>query len=318
MDDSMNKITGQLPSAGSTPVVCSVISRMVDEQLFGTVSKTLIWFLLEYPAAFGAKAFEESSFPPAVKEHFSGLLKSTRNARLQLIKGLSTGRAAGIRFFIVIGSEQNPAIYQFHFPDDETLLSLDVAGVIAGEPAYAAFLRSDPLFLVCTNGRRDPCCARWGQPVFDDMRAAFGELVWQTSHIGGHRFAANVLCFPHGIVYGRVDHSETTNLVNAYRRGLVSLPNYRGRACFSPEVQAGEFFLRSQTGTSRIDAYRLLFVEEIEPGRWDIHFESPSEGKTFHLWIAGEQSEYQIYESCRSAEPSHPVQYRLIKFEESN
>jgi hypothetical protein len=317
MDDAAAKITSQLPSVGSKPGVCSVTSRIADEQLFGTVSKTLTWFLLEYPAVFGAKAFEESRLPPAVKEHLSRLLKSTQHARLQLVKGISTGPSRRFHFFIVIGREQNPAIYEFHFPDYEALLSLDVTGVLAEEPDFAQFLRPDPLFLVCTNGRRDPCCARWGQPVFDSLRAEFGELVWQTSHVGGHRFAANLLCFPHGIVYGRVDPSETTNLVSAYRRGLVTLPNYRGRASYPPEAQAAEFFLRSQSGSSQVDDYRLLATEMIEPGKWVVCFESPSAGKTFQLRISGEQSEYQIYESCRSAEPSHQMQYRLLRFQET-
>lgn len=63
---------------------------------------------------------------------------------------------------------------------------------------------SESLWLVCTHGKRDACCAKFGRPVVDALAAVDADATWEVSHIGGHRFAGNVLVLPSGEVYGRV------------------------------------------------------------------------------------------------------------------
>ena len=59
----------------------------------------------------------------------------------------------------------------------------------------------DPLVLVCTNGRHDPCCATFGRPLARVLReGARRDDVWECSHIGGDRFAANIVILPEGPV----------------------------------------------------------------------------------------------------------------------
>jgi hypothetical protein len=311
MDQDASRISGPPTAAGEGPVVCSLISRTTGEQLYGTAPRTVNWFLLEYPYVMGAKAFEESTFSPAVKDHFAAALKDIPNSRLLLIRRKSGTGASGVTFFAARASENEPVLYEYHYQSYEELLYLDLTQFRSGSPELETNRRQGPLFLVCTNGRRDQCCARWGPPVFEALSGAAPGSTWQCSHVGGHRFAANVLCFPYGIYYGRVDPEEVKSLVAAYQKQQLYLPRYRGRSCYSPQVQAAEFFLRDQTGVHHLDAFELVSSEEVSPGRWDIGFLSRSDGKTYDLELIGELSQHAIYESCKAVETTRQVQYRL-------
>jgi len=60
-------------------------------------------------------------------------------------------------------------------------------------------------YLVCTNGARDPCCAIRGAAVADALAVARPGAAYESSHLGGHRFAANLLVLPDGLCFGRLD-----------------------------------------------------------------------------------------------------------------
>jgi hypothetical protein len=71
-------------------------------------------------------------------------------------------------------------------PTDEHLLEV-LSGSDPGE------VSEEPIYLVCTHGRHDACCAVRGRPVAAALAAAYPERTWECSHIGGDRFAANVV-----------------------------------------------------------------------------------------------------------------------------
>ncbi len=101
------------------------------------------------------------------------------------------------------------------------------------------------LLLVCTHGRRDPCCARLGPVVFDALAEKLGEeSVWQSSHQGGHRFAANVLVLPSGVQLGRVAPEAAGEVSAAVAEGRIPLRFYRGRTIDSPREQAADAAVR--------------------------------------------------------------------------
>ncbi|MGV9306760.1 hypothetical protein ACWDLG_25610 [Nonomuraea sp. NPDC003727] len=67
-------------------------------------------------------------------------------------------------------------------------------------------------------------------------------------HVGGDRYAANLVCLPHGIFYGSMSQAAAIAAVNAYRSGEVILDRYRGRAGIPEPLQAAEHFARAHTG----------------------------------------------------------------------
>jgi len=113
-----------------------------------------------------------------------------------------------------------------------------------------------PVLLVCAHGRRDMCCGRYGGPLARQLAGLHPGQVWETTHLGGHRFAANLAILPHGIYYGPVDLRTATEAIAAYRRGEVTVHRYRGRAGQPPDVQAAEHAALAAAGTMPLSASR--------------------------------------------------------------
>jgi hypothetical protein len=105
-----------------------------------------------------------------------------------------------------------------------------------------------PLLLVCAHGRRDVCCARLGGPLARSLARTHPGEVWETTHVGGHRFAANLVILPHGLYYGPVAGSAAATAVAAYQRGEVYLDRYRGRAGQPEDVQQGDYLAMKASG----------------------------------------------------------------------
>ena len=115
-----------------------------------------------------------------------------------------------------------------------------------------------PVLAVCTHGRHDACCAESGRPVAAALAAAHPEETWEVSHIGGDRFAGNLLVLPHGLYYGRLDQVAALTVAGAHLAGQVDLDHLRGRSGWAMPVQHAEVALRRELGETRLDAVRLV------------------------------------------------------------
>jgi len=139
------------------------------------------------------------------------------------------------------------------------LLHLDLSS--AGAPV------EHPLFLVCTHGKHDRCCSKFGRPLYDAVREQVEEdWVWQSTHIGGDRFAGNVVSLPDGVYYGRVEPAGSWPVLEAALRGEVHLPHYRGRSCHSFPAQAAERAVREETGLLGVGDTSVVSLEPSEAG----------------------------------------------------
>lgn len=119
-----------------------------------------------------------------------------------------------------------------------------------------------PLVLVCTNGRHDSCCATFGRPLVRAMRdSRWATALWECSHIGGDRFAANVVILPQGLYYGRVEPDEVESLLGAHDAGKLLLDRYRGRSTFGFGEQAAEYFVRREYGLDGIGDVSAIVVD---------------------------------------------------------
>jgi hypothetical protein len=185
--------------------------------------------------------------------------------------------------------------------------------MLAGDRSALDHVHADPIVVVCTNGKRDRCCAKFGQPLFDVVYSYTQEGIWQTSHVGGHRFAANMVCLPYGIYYGRIPPEQGPRVVDAYRSRSLALKFYRGRSCYSPVQQAAEYYLRAHTGLNGLDEFHLAGTDRLDEDHWKITFRS-SAGINYQLRLQHELSDDSIYESCNT--PEKRVQYSLYHLQE--
>ena len=159
----------------------------------------------------------------------------------------------------------------------EDLLDVDL-DALPTEPAA-------PMCLVCVHGRRDRCCGLHGSSVFRALQA-LGVDVWQTSHLGGHRFAACALWLPDGLMYGRLRAEHTEDFVTARRAGEIGeLDFFRGRCAYDRPTQAAEIFLRKRTGEQRAKALEWLATKPESESTWESRFQTPTGTRTIRVGL---------------------------------
>jgi (2Fe-2S) ferredoxin len=122
-----------------------------------------------------------------------------------------------------------------------------------------------PVFLTCTHGRHDICCAERGRPVAAALEAAAGVAAWEVSHVGGDRFAANVLVLPEGMYYGRVTAERAAELVSAHAHGRCVPDLLRGRCALPYAGQYAEIALRRRLAVAEVTALRLVSLTRAGP-----------------------------------------------------
>ncbi len=301
-----------LPDQPVPRFLCCDFSRQAGEAMPGTAPRVDVWFLLEYAGRWEAKALNQSALPEAVKARLSGRLEGIPHTRTLLIRQGRDPSRQGVAFFVAVADEVAPRLYAFPLERVEEVLDLDLPAIAAGEARYEAFRRAEPLFLTCTNGRRDASCARYGPPVYREMARQAGEAAWQSTHLSGHRFAATALFLPHGLYYGRVAVAEVPALVAAYRQGQVVLSHFRGRSCHGDVVQAAEYFLRRQTGIVELPGFRLVEARQAQGQEWLVRFLGLADGRLHETRLLVEPTALAVYLSSRDSEPSPVPQYRWL------
>lgn len=298
-------------------VFCSARSLELGEPLIATAAERTFWLLLEYDARWQPQATSDNKLPPAVQEWLDDQLEAAGSSgRLLFIRRRREGDGS-LNFFVALAREDNPALYHFSLAGYEDLLALNPSLLLAGEDAYPEHRRATPLFLACTHGSRDRCCARNGTPVFQALQKLVGEAAWQSSHVGGHRFAANVVTFPDATYYGRVLPDEAPALVAARRRGELYLPRLRGRACYPEVVQAADYFLRAETGQTALQAFYFAALEQHDDERWTVTFDEAGGPGSHRLAVARDVNDQPLYASCGQVQTKPLWRYHLVTYRHS-
>jgi hypothetical protein len=292
---------------------CREWSLDLDEPIAGSaLSDTDRWIVLQYQRPWGPKAYAQADLPPAVRHHLDTTLAQVPRSRIQLIRRPDPKPTDGLALYLARVDPGETEVQGYRLSSYEALLALDLVGLLEGTAAGERPVRKRPLFLVCTHGKRDRCCARWGVPVYDALRASLGEgLVWQSDHLGGHRFAANVLALPSGLQYGRLTADDVPALAEAHARGeLPALRFYRGRCAYGSAEQAAEWYLLEALGRTDPDNFRLRASDLSDDGVRTCTFEDLRGGREHTLAVA-KQPLGELAKSCR-AEPEPSAAYRRV------
>lgn len=288
---------------------CAAISLRRHEPLAGTAPRVDHWLLLSYSGPLGQHALADSDLPVGVKEHLQAAVATIPNARLQLIKSRARSQPAGVTCFLVNARPIDPFYNRLQLARYEDLLGFEAHRLLPVEDTPGRGAERAPFYLVCTNGRRDPCCAQYGMPVFEALRSLDAEHVWRCSHVGGHRFAANVIAFPHGIYYGRMRPRLAESLLHAGEQGELLPDHYRGRGCYDSIAQAGEAALRRETGQMGLEAFRLEEVTPLGDDEWRMRFSEAAGAVKYALIARATASGDEEFVSCRSDKQRRVTRY---------
>ena len=293
---------------------CSLNSQELGEPLYATASQVQRWILVEQPGTWGVDAVMESGLGQEVATRLRAVARAA-GARLLLIRRHGRSEALPRNCFAVASSADVRRIERFVVDDPADLLSIDWSPLRRFEPV-GGDVSDDPLYLVCTNGRHDTCCARFGRPVAQALSAALGDQVWESSHFGGDRFAGNIVCLPDGIYYGRVAATDAGRLVGLHREGRLDLAHYRGRS-FQPFVaQAAEHFVRADLDLFAVDEVIANRVDRLDEEVFDVTVVTTT-GRVLLVTVACELAADIQQLTCRSTAPEHPPRYRLVHLQEA-
>jgi hypothetical protein len=278
---------------------CSDISRENDEPLGATASRIDNWLLVEYRGLWSSDAFAGSGLSDQVKTRLRELRSARPRTRLLLIRRPDRRHHPKLAVYVASSREGEEELRGLEIDEHEDLRSID--------PWRRGDVLGEPLFLACTHGKHDACCARFGRPLYEALSEQVGpEAVWQCTHIGGDRFAGNALCLPHGVYYGRVEREDVPGLVDEYLAGRITLAHYRGRSCWPFAVQAAERRIRAEEGLTALDDLRLAGAEAVGNDRWAVSFDTrvgPRE-----VEVATEMGELTKL-TCNSDGPKRPLRY---------
>lgn len=249
-----------------TRVYCSRLSAEDDEPLAGTAAgPTHTWLGIEIFGAWEPKALMSPGVSAELREVLSQW-QAVAGRRVQLLKARD-GEAP--RAWLASDS----GVLRWAMGSVGEL-----ATALASGPPASAERVTEPVIWVCTHGKRDLCCARWGMPVYRTLLEQGGITAMQTTHLGGHRFAATALALPSRVLYGRIGADEACDLAFEISQGRLWPDRMRGRTSLSPRAQAAEVALRQHLNDP---ADNLLAVTESEDavhlslttGQWSVHTE---------------------------------------------
>ncbi|MDT0543409.1 MULTISPECIES: sucrase ferredoxin [Streptomyces] len=291
---------------------CATASRDLSEPLAGTATTATTWLLLEQPGPWGAEALTASHLAPAVGRALERAVKDT-GVRVALIR--RPGRHPDChthprqRVFIAHTRPGRSWIRTTTLTEPERLLALDFGALGAGDPgglrpvatgpgqAWEQYT-GDPLVFVCTNGKRDRCCAILGRPLAAELIASGARGTWEITHIGGHRFSPTLMVLPHGYAYGRATAQSVQEVLDALREGRVVTEGCRGRSTWERPGQAAELAIRELTGEAGADALTVLRTEGAAPA-WTVTVEH-TDGRLWRVGVVQVAAAPPRPESCGS------------------
>jgi hypothetical protein len=263
---------------------CSLATAEAGEPLAGNAPLARTWVVLEQQGPYGARALESSHLPTAVGDAFR---TATAGLPVTVVLARSAGHRhaddhvhASHRFWIAHVSPGGARMRTGVVEDLAELLTADLPDAMAraarGElPAWGT-RSTEPLLLVCSNGRRDLCCAAYGRPIANELATdpPYASHLMEVSHLGGHRFAPTALMLPSGMSYGRLTTDTARAAIDRMRKSELSLDGARGLTALAVPLQVADLALREAYGLStagELEVMRLAPTGKLVPAplHWD-------------------------------------------------
>lgn len=245
---------------------CASISEDVGEDMPGTAPEANGWVAIEQRGPYGRDALRESHFPSAVgtwlKETLAPLAIKPLLIRPAGAHPDINKEPTSRRVFVASSIPGASALATFNIRHPDELYDVDFSAITSGRIAAAysgVQIEHDPLLLICSHAKRDICCAQRGRPIAKELSRRLGlqgmpHRIWESSHVGGHRFAPVGLQLPHGWVHGRFDLDRAAAIFVDAQVGRVAMSSVRGRSSLDPLAQIAEIAARQLTDVMAIDS----------------------------------------------------------------
>jgi len=237
---------------------CTLRSLASDEPLAGTASTVRRWLLVESAGPWGPHGLLDGRLPGGVGDALHALARRT-GSRVLLIRRVHRRPdvEGSVTCIAVDTTLDDPWMGRVLVPSIAHSVGLDPADRGSFEPL------SGPLAVVCTHGRRDVCCAERGRPLAQATASVHPSVTWESTHLGGDRFAGNMVVFPHGLYFGHVEAVRGPEIVRAYAQGRIVLDRFRGRSSMPMYAQVAEHHLRVTLDLPEVNDLRLTSASAV-------------------------------------------------------
>lgn len=233
-----------------------------------------------------------------MKAHLSAERRRLPHARILFVRQEERRGERGVAVFVAHTRASGSELRRFDVERYDDLIGLDLES--AGAPV------EHPLFLVCTHGKHDRCCAKYGRPLYDAVREQVeAGWAWQSSHVGGDRFAGNLVVLPDGAYYGRVEPSESWPVIEAALADRVHLPCYRGRSLHGFAAQAAEMAVREASGVLGVAEVQVTRLESAGDG-WRAELKAGD--AVYEVGVRREEGE-ATHLTCSTQKLSRPARF---------
>jgi hypothetical protein len=295
---------------------CAVASRDRGDAVFGTASRVDRFLLVESPGPWGPRALPQSrgldeavvlALQQRAKASHARLLLIRRPGRPGPLGSVGAGRS-------VYAAECRPGqqrLVRRVVADDTELEALQPP---FGDADLSEWSPATALVGVCTQGAHDVCCAMLGRPVAAALAVSHPEITWEVSHIGGDRFAANLLVLPGGHYLGRVPPSEAAAVIDAVLAGRRPSPYYRGRAAWLTPVQAAQELAAGRLGVTALDGLTPRRIQQLQPHRWRVTMDGP-DGGIVSAEVEQRHSETKSLLTCHALHEHGVPSWHLLSLE---
>lgn len=282
---------------------CSALAEQLDEPMIGSVDHRVRWLLVEDRSAWGHSAVADVLGPD-----LAAAIKARRMRALLIRRREGDPASDATRRAILVDTDVGVMAVRSVTDLAELSPLLDASVADFGAPL------ADPIFLVCTNGKRDACCALRGRALVGALVGALGadhaERVWECTHLGGHRFAGNLVCLPHGVIYGRVGAADGPRLAEAYLAGRLDPLLLRGRSAWPAPAQVAEVALRTRLRLHGLADLTLVAAEVGESGA--VVTLATRAGESHRFELRAEPASPARAISCRTDKVEQPIHWMVV------
>lgn len=280
---------------------CALRAQLRGDPMLGTAFPAARLLLVEQPGPWGERGLRDSRFGAAAARVEQAANEA--GLRVQAIRRPGrTPRDAIRRWALVDTRDGRESLRWGTYNDADELVDLPFDD-LPGTPD------TEPLYLVCAHSKHDTCCALRGRPVAAALGALRPGRVWETSHVGGDRFAANVLVLPTGLLYGRVLPFAAEEFVAAAESGEVVGALLRGRVGLPAPAQAALAFAHEHLAVRRRGDLRVESATPIRRGSSVVRLRGPH--GMLDVTVQVEQVD-AVGLTCHNPRPNKYLSYRPV------
>jgi hypothetical protein len=288
---------------------CADQARLRTDPMIGSAPYTRGWLLIEHPGPWPLDAVAGSGIDRAVRDLLTAAARDAV-ARVLLVRRPGRRAAARHRLWIAVGPAHT---VRGHWAADLDLrAAATTVRSLSRESPELRGAREEAILLVCTHGTHDTCCAVRGRPVADALSRTWPEQVWECSHLGGDRFAANVIVLPDGAYYGNLDPDSAVDTVSEHLSGRLSTQRLRGLARYPPPTQVAIAEAHRRLGPLPVEAIDAGPAEQIGHHRWLVPVASSD--RSWLATVVAERREPALL-TCRALRPTPATAYAVVAFE---